>query len=314
VLTAAAFGALEVVLDKGQEDDWFGSHFIAFFTGMCVVSMIGLIGWELLQIRRGHKPVIDLRLFTGRTFALSFLLMFVLGVALYGTTVLIPQMLQTLLGYTATSAGETLSLGGLATLMCMPLVGILITRVDPRILLAFGFTVTAVALFHMTSINLGMSFAYAARLRFFQAIGLGFMFIPIQTLAYVGVPKERNNDVSGLTNLARNIGGSVGTALVATLLARQSQRHQTYLGAHSSAGAGPWLRTSQGLEHLLATKGFASAGAGAASMLRLYAQLQRQAAILSYVDIIEFFAFAALCMIPLPFLMKKVKGGRAALH
>ena len=314
VLTAAAFGALEVVLDKGQEDDWFGSHFIVFFTCMCVVSMIGLIGWELLQIRRGHKPIIDLRLFTARTFGLSFLLMFVLGVALYGTTVLIPQMLQTLMGYTATSAGETLSLGGLATLMCMPLVGILITRVDPRILLAFGFAVTAVALFHMTTINLGMSFAYAARLRFFQAIGLGFMFIPIQTLAYVGVAKERNNDVSGLTNLARNIGGSVGTALVATLLARQSQRHQTYLGAHSTAGAAPWLRNSSGLEHMLVTRGFASAGAGGASRLRLYEQLQRQAAILSYVDIIELFAFAALCMIPLPFLMKKAKGGSPAMH
>ena len=314
LLTATAFGGLEVVLDKGQEDDWFGSHFIVFFVALSVLSLIALIAWELLQIERKRKPVIDLRLFSGRTFALSFVMMFILGIALYGTTVLIPQMLQTLMGYTATSAGETLSLGGLATLMCMPVVGILITRIDPRYLLAFGFTITAGALFHMTSINLGMSFAYAARLRFFQAMGLGFLFIPIQTLAYVGVAPERNNDVSGLTNLARNIGGSVGTALVATLLARQSQRHQTYLGAHAAASSLPLLHSANGLQQALVNRGFASAGAGAASMLRLYGQLQRQAAVLSYVDIIEFFAVASLCMIPLPFLMKKVKGGRAAMR
>jgi DHA2 family multidrug resistance protein len=149
-------------------------------------------------------------------------MMFILGVALYGTTVLIPQLLQTLMGYTATNAGKTLSLGAIATLIAMPIVGALINRVDPRFLLAFGFAITSAALFHMTSIHLGMSLSYTAWLRFFQAAGLGFLFIPIQTLSYVGVPMENNNDVSGLTNLARNIGGSVGTALVATLLARQS--------------------------------------------------------------------------------------------
>ena len=313
-LTALAFGSLEVVLDKGQEDDWLGSHFIVFFLALCVVSMAALIAWELMQIRRGSKPIIDLRLFGGRTFALSFLMMFILGIALYGTTVLIPQMLQSLMGYTATSAGETLSLGGLATLMCMPVVGLLITRVDPRKLLAFGFTVTAVALFHMTTINLGMTFSYAARLRFFQASGLAFLFIPIQTMAYSGVPAERNNDVSGLTNLARNIGGSVGTALVATLLARQSQRHQLYLGAHGINGAAQLLHASNGLQQVLVSRGFGSAGAGSAALLRLYQQLQQQAAVLSYIDIIAFFAVASLCMIPLPFLMKKAKGGSAAMH
>jgi DHA2 family multidrug resistance protein len=187
-----------------------------------VVSLVSLLLWELSRIRRGEKPIIELRLFRSRSYALAFLMMFILGVALYGTTVLIPQLLQTLMGYTATNAGKTLSLGAIATLIAMPIVGALINRVDPRFLLAFGFTITSAALFHMTSIRLGMSLSYTAWLRFFQAAGLGFLFIPIQTLSYVGVPMENNNDVSGLTNLARNIGGSVGTALVATLLARQS--------------------------------------------------------------------------------------------
>ena len=313
LFTALGFGCLEVVLDKGQEDDWFGSHFIVAFTIICVASIAALILWELWQIRKGHKPVIELRLFRSRTFTLSFLMMFVLGIALYGTTILIPQMLQTIMGYTATNAGKTLSLGGIATLICMPIVGILIAKVDARYLLAFGFAITSVALFHMTTIHLSMSLSYTAWLRFFQATGLGFMFIPIQTLAYVGVPMEANNDVSGLTNLARNMGGSVGTALVATLLARQAQRHQSYLGAHMTGGSSSYLHAMTQMSHHLVTGGLSASGANSAAMLRLYQQLQQQAAMLSYIDIIRFFAFAALCMVPLPFIMRKSSGG-AAMH
>jgi MFS transporter, DHA2 family, multidrug resistance protein len=269
--------------------------------------------WELWQIRKGHKPVIELRLFRSRTFALSFLMMFILGIALYGTTILIPQMLQTIMGYTALNAGKTLSLGGIATLICMPIVGILIARVDARYLLAFGFTITSLALFHMTTIHLSMSLGYTAWLRFFQACGLGFLFIPIQTLSYVGVPMENNNDVSGLTNLARNMGGSVGTAIVSTMLARQAQRHQSYLGAHITGGAAPYLRATTQMAHQLVAGGLSIPGAHSAAMLRLYEQLQRQAAMLSYIDIIRFFAFASLFMIPLPFVMRKSRGG-AAMH
>ncbi len=313
LLTALAFGSLEVVLDKGQEDDWFGSHFITAFSVTCVVSLVSLIVWELLRIRKGEKPIIEMRLFRSRSFALSFLMMFILGLALYGTTILIPQMLQTLMGYTATDAGKTLSLGAIATLIGMPIVGTLITRVDARYLLAFGFAVTSAALFHMTHLSLTMSLGYAAWLRFFQAAGLGFMFIPIQTLAYVGVPMENNNDVSGLTNLARNIGGSVGTAIVATLLARQSQRHQTYLGAHVVGSAAPYLRGTAALAERLATGGL-GANAHAGAVARLYGQMQSQAAVLAYVDIIRLFAIAALFMIPLPFLMKRAKPGSAPGH
>jgi DHA2 family multidrug resistance protein len=311
--TAIAFGSLEVILDKGQEDDWFGSHFITTFFVLCLAGMISLLVWELLQIRRGRKPIIDLRLFERRTFALSFGMMFVLGVALYGTTVLIPQLLQSLMGYTATNAGRTLSLGGLATIMCMPIVGILISKVDPRYLLAFGFLITAIALFHMSHISLEMSADYVARLRFFQACGLGFLFIPIQTLSYAGVPKEQNNDVSGLTNLARNIGGSVGTALVTTLLARQAQRHQTYLGAHVVSGDNSLMNTMAGLQHRLLGGGMAPAQVGIGSMAQLYHQLDAQANLLAYVDIIQLFSVASLCMVPLVFLMKKTKGG-GAMH
>jgi len=314
-LTALAFGSLEVVLDKGQEDDWFGSNFIVVFTFLFVAGLASLIFWELRQIRRKQKPIIDLRLFEGRTFSLSFGMMFVLGIALYGTTVLIPQLLQTLMGYTATSAGETLSIGGLATLMFMPVVGILISKVDARYLLAFGFLVTGLALFHMTSMDLQMSSAYAAQCRFLQACGLGFLFIPIQTLSYTGVKPQQNNDVSGLTNLARNIGGSVGTALVATLLARQSQRHQTYLGAHITGAEKLFRERIAGMEQHLISSGLTHPSAHAGALGQLYQQLYLQSSMLAYLDIVRFFSIAALCMVPLAFLMRKPKpGGRPAAH
>jgi DHA2 family multidrug resistance protein len=241
-------------------------------------------------------------------------MMFVLGIALYGTTVLIPQLLQTLMGYTATTAGETMSLGGLATLMFMPVVGILISRVDARYLLAFGFMVTGLALFHMTSMDLQMSPGYAAQLRFIQACGLGFLFIPIQTLSYTDVKPENNNDVSGLTNLARNIGGSVGTALVATLLARRSQTHQDYLGAHISGAEQLFRSRIAGLEQHLMTSGYGSTSAHAGAMGMMYRQLGLQSSMLAYIDIVRLFGTAAICMVPLAFFMRKAKPGRPAAH
>jgi len=241
-------------------------------------------------------------------------MMFILGVALYGTTVLIPQLLQTLMGYTATSAGMTLSLGGLATILCMPIVGLLIAKVDPRYLLSFGFFITGLALLHMTGLDLQMSFGYAARLRFFQALGLAFLFIPIQTLAYSGLPMEKNNDVAGLTNLARNIGGSVGTAFVATLLARHAQLHQAYLSAHTVAGDGNVAGQFGGLTEHLKASGTHAANAASAASAQIYRMLEQQASLLSYIDIIQWFAIAALCMVPLPFLMKRSKGGKPAMH
>jgi DHA2 family multidrug resistance protein len=259
VLTAVAFGSLEVVLDKGQEDDWFGSPFVTTFIVLAVGGMICLVLWELWQTKRGGKPVIDLSLFRNSTFALSFGLMFVLGIVLYGTTLLIPQFLQALLGYTATTAGEALSLGGVATLICMPLVGFLISKVDARYLLAFGFSISGIALFHMTHINLQMTLGYTAQLRFYQAASLGFLFIPLQTLSYTDMSPEKNNDVSGLSNLARNVGGSVGTSLVTTMLARQAQKHQGFLAARVSGAGGVYQSNTTLLESHLFTNGMRAA-------------------------------------------------------
>lgn len=313
-LVGLAFGSLEVILDKGQEDDWFGSDFIKLFFVLAVIGLVGLIVWELRQIQQEKRPILDLRLFRNRTFALSFLMMFVIGVALYGTTVLIPQLLQTLMGYTAEKAGMALSFGGLTTMFCMPIVGRLIGKTDARYLAAFGFLVTAVALFHMTSLDLQMSFSYAARLRVYQAIGLAFLFVPINTLSYTGIPVQKNNDVSGLINLARNIGGSTGTAIFTTLLARHSQLHQNFLVEHVSRGNPLYGSKIEGLTRQFMASGLDMAGASRRAAAQVYHMVQQQAALLAYLDVIQFFAIASLCMVPLVFLMRKGRGGGAMAH
>src|ERR1700678_1492059 len=228
-LLASGFGSLEFILDKGQEDDWFGSRVITFFVILCVTSLITLIFWELSQLKITKRPILNLTLFKRKTFAIPFVLMFVLGFSLYATTVLIPQFVQTLLGYTANLAGLVISPGGICIMLMMPVVGFLVGRTDPRFLICYGFFILSVSMVMMHTFSLGSSFKYIMWVRVFQASGLAFLFIPINTISYTGVRREQNNDVSGLTNLARNIGGSVGTAFVATMLSRGQQRHEAYM-------------------------------------------------------------------------------------
>ncbi len=318
-LLALGFGSLEFVLDKGQEDDWFGSRLITTFIVLCVTSLITLIAWSLLQIRRKHRPILDLTLFKQRNFAVSFVLMGVLGIVLFGTTVMIPQFVQSLLGYTAEQAGLVISPGGVTVMLMMPIVGILVSRVDPRWMIVYGFSVSAVALFTMGTLNLGVSYSYIAWLRVFQAAGLAFLFIPINTLSYTGIPMNKNNDVSGLTNLARNIGGSVGTAFVVTWLARRQQFHQNRLGAWISQNSAVLQSQVDGLGRYLVQHGGkvnSLAQGRAMAQGNLYGQLWRQATMLAYLDVIKVLAVAMLLLIPLVFLMKrppKAKGG-APMH
>lgn len=317
-LLAIGFGALEFVLDKGQEDDWFGSHVITTFIVLCVTALVTLFLWEMWQIRKGHKPILDLTLFRNRTFAISFALMFVLGFTLFGTTVLIPQFVQTLLGYTAQRAGMVISPGGLTVMALMPLVGFLVGRVDPRYLIVYGFTSLAAALTLMHTLDLEVSYSYIAWLRVFQASGLAFLFVPINTLSYTDVPRQKNNDVSGLTNLARNIGGSVGTAFFVTWLARRSQFHQERLTSHANMTDAAFQMKVDALARYFGhARGMATSAAQARMMAQgsLYRQLVTQSTMLAYLDVITVLAIGCVCMIPLALIMKKRKaGGPMAMH
>ena len=317
-LLAIGFGSLEFVLDKGQEDDWFGSHIITTFTIMCVTALLTLLLWEIWQIRKGHKPILDLTLFRNRTFAVSFILMFVLGFTLFGTTVLIPQFTQTLLGYTAERAGMAISPGGLTVMALMPLVGFLVGRVDPRYLIVYGFVSLAAALSFMHTLDLEVSYGYIALLRVFQASGLAFLFVPINTISYTDIPPGKNNDVSGLTNLARNIGGSVGTSFFVTWLARRSQFHQDRLVSHSNLSDSALQTKMDALANYFQHGASVANSSTQARMMaqgNLYRQLITQSTMMAYLDVITVLAVGCVCMIPLVFLMKKRRaGGPMAMH
>src|SRR5271163_578947 len=227
---ALGLGALQIVLDKGQRDDWFESHFIVILSIIAATALIFVVIWEW----RHKDPIIDLHLFRDRTFAVSNLLMFMLGFALLGSTLLLPLFMQTLLGYTAEQSGLALMPGGFTIMLLLPLVGFLLSRYSPRWLLIFGLCMLSGALFHMAGFDLDIDFRTAATARVFQAVGMAFLFVPINTAAYAFLPRDKNNAASGLMNLARNIGGSVGISVVTTMLDRRTQFHMTSLASHLS--------------------------------------------------------------------------------
>ena len=307
-LLALTFGSLEFVLDKGQEDDWFSSHLITFFSVAMVVAFVVMIWWELKQLREGHRPILNLTLFKRRNFAISFLLMFVLGFSLYGTTILIPQLVQTLLGYTAELAGLVLSPAGLMMMCMMPVVGFLVGRVDPRKLIGYGFVMLTVSLITMHTMDLTVSYGRLVFLRCFQASGLAFLFIPINTIAYIGVKQSENNDVSGLTNLARNIGGSCGTAFMATVLTRRTATHENNMVRNLTTGNPAFMNQVAKLKGMFGghTSGNPMTGTGShTAQAYIYNQLHRQAAMLGYLDVIGYMSIFCACMIPLLFFIPR---------
>jgi MFS transporter, DHA2 family, multidrug resistance protein len=310
-LLALGLGALQVVLDKGQRDDWFGSHFIVAMTSISVVALIAVCFWEW-----HHKdPIIDLHLFRERSFGIGNLLMFMVGFVLLSSTVLLPQFLQDLMGYTAERAGLALMPGGIAIILCMPLVGFLLGRTDARRLLLFGLGMVCFSMIHMTNFDLNIDFRTAATARVYQAIGLAFLFVPINTVAYAFIPPGKNNNASGLINLARNIGGSVGISLVTTMLARRTQVHQTDLSHSLNNGNGALQRAIAAATASLMAHGAAPAEAAKQAYGLVASTLNRQATMLAYIDNFWILATAIGAMIPLVFLMKKAKpGGPMAVH
>src|SRR6202162_4070850 len=231
-LLTVGVGALQIVLDKGQEDDWFGSHFIATLVVIAVVGLVSLVVWEWFH----KEPIVDVRLFKNFNFATSSLMFLMLGMALFSSTVLMPQLLQTLMGYTAQKAGMVLSAGALVVLVVLPMVGKLTSRVQARYLLGFGWITLAASMYISSKqINLLMSFSAATSLRVWQYLPVAFLFVPLTLAGYVGLSAGKTNAAAGLMNFMRNIGQSVGTSAVATLIARRSQYHQSVLVVYTGS-------------------------------------------------------------------------------
>jgi DHA2 family multidrug resistance protein len=307
-LLALGIGALQILLDKGQEDDWFGSHFITTLVVVATVCLIGLVIWEWFQ----QAPIIDVRMFKSFNFASANLMMFTLGIMLFSSLVLMPQFLQTLLGYTSELAGLALSAGGLVLLFEMPVMGQLTTKVQARYLIAFGWLALSIAMFYSTKrIDLQISFKAATLLRITQVIGLGFLFVPITLVAYVGISPEKNNAVAGIVNFMRNMGSSVGTSIVTTLIARRSQFHQARLVQYARSGNPNFQNSANGLAQHLAHSGIGAHEAYPRAVARIYQGLQAQAASLAYIDTFMVLCVGSAIMFFLAFALKKNEPGGA---
>ncbi len=302
-LLSVGLGFLQVVLDKGQREDWFESHFIVACAAASAIGLVTAAVWELTR----KDPIVDLRLLKNRNFALATLTMFMLGFVLYGSTALLPIFLQTLLGYTALLSGLVLSPGGIIVVVMLPLVGQLLTRFDARWLVICGVLIVATSLFHMATFNLDIDFHTAMMARIYQSAGMAFLFVPINVMAFYFIPKEKFNNATGIINLARNIGGSFGIANVVTLLARRTQFHQDMLVSHMTPFDSAYRALVNGSANILYGAGSSLADAQVQANGMAYGLLQRHATMLAFVDDFWMMGLTFLSLIPLMFLMKKAR-------
>ncbi len=306
VLGVACF---QIVLDKGQEEDWFSSPLIVTMFSIGMPVLIAFFLWEWYN----EDPIVDVRLLRNRNFGTAVFFSFVLGIVLFGSTVLIPQFLQSSLGYTAERAGMALSPGGLTLMLVMPIAGFVVSKgkVDPRLLVSLGFLGMAITLHHMTVVYSQIDFRTMVLLRMMQVLPLPFIFVPISTLNYVGVPREKSNQVSGLSNFARNIGGSIGTSLLGVFITRQSQTHQNSLIAHTSSADSNFQAMLASTKALFVSQGFDSVTAANKALTQMYGMVQAQASALSYMNSFWVMSVIVACMVPLPFIMRRPPAGAA---
>jgi MFS transporter, DHA2 family, multidrug resistance protein len=312
-LLTLGVGALQVILDRGQEDDWFGSHRIVFLAIVSSVCLVSLVFWEWYN----KHPIIEVRLFKSFNYLSSNVMMFSFGMLLFSSLVMMPLFLQTLLGYTAELAGLVLSGGSIVVLVAMPLVGQLTTKVQVRYIIAFGWLSLAIGMYYSTQrIDLTISFVSASWLRVIQVVGIGFLFVPITLAAYIGMPAEKSNSVAGMVNFMRNIGSSVGTSMVTTLIDRRSEYHQTVLVGHTTLGSQSFQNLIYGSTQRFIQSGMSPPDAQHRAYASVYQAVQAQSANLAYIDVFMVLAVISAIMFVLSFVLKKNEpgaGGAAAV-
>ncbi|WP_439405480.1 DHA2 family efflux MFS transporter permease subunit [Bradyrhizobium sp. DASA03076] len=307
-LVAIGLGSLEFVLDEGQRNDWFGSNMIVLFAVLAAASLLALIPWELTR----EDPIVDIRLLGRRQFAACFLVMLGTGAVLISTTQILPQLLQTELNYTAMLAGLALSPGGIATLLLMPVVGRLVSTVQPKYLIMFGAAVVAFSMWHLTGLNGDITYGYAALARIFLAIGLPFLFLPVTTASYDGVPPDKTNQASALINVARNIGGSMGVALAQTILAQRQQFHQSRLIEHAAPSDLGYQQTIEAVTRYFQAQGSNASDAASQAVAWVGRTLQQQVDFLAYIDVFWTLAIIAVLMIPIAAVLRPINLGAPA--
>ena len=299
LLVTVMLGFLEIVLDRGQQDDWFSSSFILSFALISGLAFVLFLPWEFSRA----DPIVDVRLLFRRQFGTSFLVMLAVGAILFGSTQILPQLLQIGFNYTAYLAGLVLMPGGLAMLVIMPMAGQITNWVQPKYLIAFGLTVIALAMWHMTSLTPDASFGYFAWARIFQMVGLPFLFIPINTAAYADLPPAKTNQASSLINVARNLGGSFGISLANTEIAQQTQVNHANLAAHVVPTSHAYQQTLHRVAQYFVAHGESALRAQHLAFAWIGQMIERQAALLAYIDVFWIAAAFSALMVPLALLL-----------
>lgn len=310
-LLAVGLGALQIVLDKGQQDNWFDATYIVWLTAIAIICIALFI---IVELYYAEHPIVDLRTFRNGSFRIGNAIMFFGFFNLFASIVLLPIYLQTLMGYTAYLSGVVLGPGGLATLIALPLAGRLVTKVNPKVLLTFGMIVNAYATWLMANFTLTADFATVIWPRVVLGIGMGFFFIPLTTLTMSGIPKEEMSNASSIYNLLRNLGGSFGVAFVTTILARRAQFHQSRLVEHATPYDPNFQIAMQQNMHYLQSQGVAPSQLESGSLAMIYQELLRQASMLSFND--AFLLTCGIMLLMLPFIqfMKRPKGASGPLE
>ncbi|HEX5411279.1 MAG TPA: DHA2 family efflux MFS transporter permease subunit [Terriglobia bacterium] len=311
-MLAVGIATLQIILDKGQELDWFSSNFITRFTIISVVALVAFVIYELVAA----DPVVDLRAFKERTYSAGVFLMTVLGFVLYGSLVILPIFLQTILGYPALQAGVAMFPRGLGSFIAMPIIGIIMSRFDPRKLLVIGLIACSASLVLLGTLNLNVGYWQIFWAQFLQGLSLGFLFVPLTTVTMDPIPNEKMGNATSIFNLMRNIGGSMGIALSTTIVARSSQRYTNFLGR----SVNPYSPQTQSVFESLRSY-FMSSGADAVTATHrayaaMFGMVQRQASMLSFNHTYLFLAILFILVMPAVFLMRrpKTRGGGMAAH
>jgi DHA2 family multidrug resistance protein len=303
-MLAVGIGALQLVLDKGQEADWFSSNLI---TALALVSAVALVVFLVRELMI-DDPVVDLRVFKERSYAVGVFLMTVLGFGLYGSMVLLPIMLQTLLGYPPLQAGIAMAPRGLGSFCMMPITGIMMGRFDPRKLLTVGFLITGTTLLWLSRLNLNAGYWDIFWPQLLQGTGMSLVFVPLTTVAMNAIPRERIGNAASLFNLMRNVGGSMGIAVTGTMLARNTQAVTAILGANVTAYDATSRSTFLRIQGAFVAAGADSVTASQRAYAAMFGMVQRQAAMVSFVGIFQLLGFMFIAFVPLVLLMRRPKG------
>ena len=307
-LIAIGFGFLQIVMDRGEDDDWFGSRLIVTCAIVAFLALLGAVVW----LWNARHPVVNIHVFRDRNFAVGCLMIFAMAIVLYSSAVLLPQLSQEVLGYTATWAGFILSPGAVLVCVCIPLVGRIMPFVQTRFVIAFGFLMIGCSMIFSHRLVPDIDFRTLAEMRAFQTFGLAFLFVPISTIAYSTLPKELNGDAAALFTMFRNLAGSIGIAAATALVTQRTQVRMAYLGGHLTPFDQNYNDLIDRTSRTMLSYGFEPDGAHTRAVGMAYTTLRSQASLLAYTDIFAVCAILAFCIIPLTLLFSPIRGGGGA--